>query len=73
MLKLPDDYKEFKYTGSEKMVLFTMWPGVADSGTDIWETSSGLDLPCSLVWVQRVGRDVSLKCSVTFQHDYVYN
>ena len=26
------------------MVLFAMWPGVADCGTDIWETSPGLDL-----------------------------
>lgn len=49
MLKLLDDYKAFKHAGSEKMVLFAMRPDVADSGADIGETSSGLDLPCGLL------------------------
>lgn len=49
MLKLLDDYKAFKHAGSEKMVLFGMRPDVADSGADIWETSSGLDLQCGLL------------------------
>lgn len=41
---LLDIYKKLKHAGSDKMVLFAMWPGVADSGTDIWETSPELDL-----------------------------
>ena len=49
MLKLPGDYKEFKPSGSENKVLFAMWPGVADSGAAMWETSSGLDLQCRLL------------------------
>lgn len=49
VLRLPDNYKEFKHGGSEKMVLFAMWPDIADSGTDIWETSSGLDFRCGLL------------------------
>lgn len=49
VLTLLDDYKAFKHAGSEKTVLFAMPPGVAHSGADIWETSSGLDLPCGLL------------------------
>lgn len=45
---LLDIYKKWKHPGSEKMVLCAMWPGVADSGTDNWETSPGLDLQCGL-------------------------
>lgn len=41
---LLDIYKKLKHARSDKMVLFAMWPGVADCGTDIWETSPGLDL-----------------------------